>query len=67
MQTYHRLDDVHMSPIERERAKAHMQSAELTIDFIFAAVKKARAIGAAVRRRLIGMRVAAPTYGPAEQ
>ena len=35
MQTYHRLDDVHMSEIDREHAKAHMRSAELTIDFVF--------------------------------
>jgi hypothetical protein len=52
MQTYHRLDDVQMSAIDRERAKAHMRSAELTIDIIFTAVEKTRLISAVVRRRL---------------
>ena len=53
MQTYHRLDDVQMSAIDRERAKAHMRSAELTIDIIFTALEKTRLISAAVRRRLL--------------
>ena len=52
MQTYHRLDDVQMSAIEREHAKAHMQSAELTIDLIFAAVEKTRLVGAALGRKV---------------
>lgn len=52
MQTYHRLDDVHMSAIEREHAKAHMQNAELTIDFVFAAIAKIRLVSAAVGRGL---------------
>ena len=52
MQTYHRLDDVQMSAIEREHAKAYMQSAELAIDFIFAAVAKIRLVSAAVGRGL---------------
>ena len=34
MQTDHLLDNVRMSEVEREHAKAHMRSAELTIDFI---------------------------------
>ena len=53
MQTYHRLDDVQMSAIDRQRAKAHMRSAELTIDIIFTALEKTRFISAAVRRRLL--------------
>jgi hypothetical protein len=52
MQTYHRLDDVQMSAIDREHAKAHMQSAELTIDLIFAALAKARLVSAALGRGL---------------
>ncbi len=55
MQTYHRLDDVRMSAIDRERAKAHMRSAELTIDFVAAAVAKTRLISAAVGRRVINL------------
>ncbi len=55
MQTYHRLDDVQMSSIDRERAKAHMRSAELTIDIIFAAVEKTRLISATVGRRLVAL------------
>ena len=53
MQTYHRLDDVHMSAIDREHAKAHMRSAELTIDFVAAAVAKMRLISAALGRRVV--------------
>ncbi len=52
MQIYHRLDEVRMSAIDRERAKAHMRSAEATIDFVVAAVEKARAVSASIRRRL---------------
>jgi len=55
MQTYHRLDDVHMSSIDRERAKAHMRSAELTIDIIFTAVEKTRLVSATVGRRLVAL------------
>ena len=53
MQTYHRLDDVHMSAIDREHAKAHMRSAELIIDFVFAAVAKVRQISSALGRFVI--------------
>ncbi len=53
MQTYHRLDDVHMSAIDREHAKAHMRSAELTIDFVFAVVANVRQFSAALGRFLI--------------
>ena len=52
MSTYHRLDDVHMRAIDRDHAKAHMQSAELIIDFVFAAMEKARMFTTAVTRRL---------------
>ena len=55
MQTYHRLDDVHMSEIDREHAKAHMRSAELAIDFVFDAVAKTRAVSAALGRRVIDL------------
>ena len=55
MQIYDRLDDVHMNAIDREHAKAHMRSAELTIDFVAAAVAKTRLVSAAVRRRLINL------------
>lgn len=55
MQTYHHLDDVQMSSIDRERAKAHMRSAELTIDIIFAAVEQTRLISAALGRRLVAL------------
>ena len=53
MPTYHRLDDVQMSAIDREHAKAHMRSAELTIDFVFAALVKVRQVSAALARFLI--------------
>ena len=53
MQTYHRLDDVQMSAIDREHAKAHMQSAELMIDFAFAAVAKVRQMSSALGRFVI--------------
>jgi hypothetical protein len=52
MNVYHRLDDVQMSAIDREHAKAHMRSAELTIDFVAAVVARTRLIGAALCRSL---------------
>ncbi len=52
MSSYHRLDDVCMRAIDREHAKAHMRSAELIIDFVFAAVEKARQFTSAVPRRV---------------
>ncbi len=55
MQTYHRLDDVHMSEIDREHAKAHMRSAELAIDFVFDAVAKTRSVSAALGRRVVDL------------
>ena len=55
MNIYHRLDDVQMSAIDREHAKAHMRSAELTIDFVAAVVEKTRLIGAALGRRVINL------------
>ena len=55
MQTYHRLDDVQMSAIDREHAKAHMRSAELTIDFVVAAVKTMRSVSAAIGQHLINL------------
>lgn len=55
MQIYDRLDDVQMSAIDREHAKAHMRSAELTIDFVAAAVAKTRLVSAAMGRRLINL------------
>ena len=50
MQTYHLLDNVRMSEVEREHAKAHMRSAELTIDFVFMAAAKVCAAGAGLVR-----------------
>ncbi len=44
-----------MSAIDREHAKAHMRSAELTIDFVAAAVAKMRLIGAALGRLVINL------------
>ena len=55
MQTYHRLDDIQMSAIEREHAKAHMRSAELTIDFIVALVNRTRLIGTALARHAVSL------------
>ena len=55
MPTYHRLDDVRMSEIDREHAKAHMRSAELAIDFVFNAVAKTRSVSAALGRRVIDL------------
>ncbi len=50
MKTYHTLDDVQMSAIDRAHAMAHMQSAEATINFVVGAMAKARAVTAAVGR-----------------
>ena len=55
MNIYHRLDDVQMSAIDREHAKAHMRSAELTIDFVAAVVTKMRLISAALGRRVVNL------------
>ena len=55
MQTYHLLDNVRMSAIEREHAKAHMRSAELTIDFGFMVAAKARLAVAWVVRLVINL------------
>lgn len=55
MQTYHPLDDVQMSAIDREHAKAHMRSAELTIDFVAATVTKTRAVSAALGHRAFNL------------
>ena len=53
MPTYHRLDEVHMSAVDREHAEAHMRSAELIIDFVFAAVAKFRQVSASLARFVI--------------
>jgi hypothetical protein len=55
MNIYHRLDDVQMSAIDREHAKAHMRNAELTIDFVAAVVAKVRSISASLGRRVINL------------
>ena len=55
MSTYDRLDGVCMRQIDREHAKAQMRSAELIIDFVFAAVEKARLFTTAVVRRLTSL------------
>jgi hypothetical protein len=55
MQIYDRLDTIHMSAIDREHAKAHMRSAELTIDFVVAAVKTTRLVSAALGQHLISV------------
>ena len=55
MQIYDRLDDVQMSPIDRQHAKAHMRAAEATIDFVAAAVAKTRLVSAAMARRVINL------------
>jgi hypothetical protein len=55
MNIYHRLDDVQMSAVDREHAKAHMRSAELTIDFVAAVVAKTRLIGAALGRLIVNL------------
>lgn len=55
MQTHHRLDDIQMSAIDREHAKAHLRSAELTIDFFADAMAKARLVISAVKRLVINL------------
>jgi hypothetical protein len=55
MQIYDRLDAIQMSAIDREQAKAHMRSAELTIDFVVAAVKTTRSVSAALGQHLINL------------
>jgi hypothetical protein len=55
MNIYHRLDDVQMSAIDREHAKAHMRRAELTIDFVAAVVAKVRSISAALGRLIVNL------------
>ena len=55
MPTYHLLDNVRMSAIEREHAKAHMQSAELTIDFVLMAAAKGRLAGAWLVRHVMNL------------
>ena len=55
MQIYDRLDAIDMSAIDREHAKAHMRRAELTIDFVVAAVKTTRLLGAALGQHLISL------------
>jgi hypothetical protein len=42
--------NIRMSAIEREHARAHLRSAELTIDFVFMTVAKARLVLALVPR-----------------
>ena len=49
MQVPHPLDRVHMREHDRERAKAHMQSAEFTIELVALAVTKVRSVVAIVR------------------
>lgn len=51
MHTDHRLDDIHMSAIDREHAKTQMRRAELIVDFIASAVAGTRLAGAALVRR----------------
>ena len=55
MQTYHRLDDVHMSEIDREHAKAHMRSAELVLDLLSCLLAKTRSVSAALGRRVVDL------------
>jgi hypothetical protein len=55
MQTYDLLDKVQLSAIEREHAKAHMRSAELTIDFVFMAAAKVRLAIAGIARFVINL------------
>ena len=55
MQICDRLDDIHMSAVDREYAKAHMRSAELTIDVVFAAVVTTRSVVAALGQHLINL------------
>ena len=44
MQTPHTLDDVQMSEHDRERAKAHMERAELIIDLVTLGASKVRSV-----------------------
>jgi hypothetical protein len=69
MNIYHRLDDVQMSAIDREHAKAHMRRAELTIDFVVAVVTKVRSISAALGRRVVDLarRIQLPKRQAAQQ
>ncbi len=55
MQSYHRLDDVQMSAIDREHAKGHMRSAELTIDFVADVVASTRSLIALVERHVMSV------------
>ena len=55
MNIYDRLDAIHMSAIDREHAKAHMRTAEATIDFVVAAVVTTRSVSAALWEHLINM------------
>ncbi len=55
MQTHHRLDDVQMSAIDREHAKAHMRSAELIIDFVADAVANVHSVIVLVERRVMNV------------
>ncbi len=55
MNTYDRLDNVRMSTIDREHAKAHMRSAEVTIDFVAAAVATIALITTAVWQRVTSL------------
>ena len=55
MQIYHLLDNVRMSAIEREHAKAHMRSAELTIDLVVMAAAKVRLAIAVVTRFVLNL------------
>ena len=69
MNVYHRLDDVQMSAIDREHAKAHMRSAELTIDFVAAVVARTRLIGVALGRLVVNLarRIQLPKRQAAQQ
>ena len=48
MQAPHPLDSVHMREIDRERAKAHMRSAEFTIELVALGVSRVRSLIALV-------------------
>ena len=69
MNIYHRLDDVQMSALDRERAKANMRNAELTIDFVAAVVTTVRSISAALGRRVVDLarRIQLPKRQAAQQ
>ncbi len=49
MQAPHPLDSVHMREPDRERAKAHMRSAEFTIELVALGVSKVRSLIALAR------------------